>query len=153
MCILLDKDIILANVKMNYNGSICQKSHVKDSKYIFKEYKTLLFRLTDRRVSLRIMKNKNHVRTRIQTHICNHTHTCKHTKTTHAFKDTRMHANVCSPAHTHTHTHTHKVFFGDRSPEFVEPLAAHCLGGWIQFFKQILKTVVFSQSFEIPACF
>ena len=39
MCILLDKDIILADVKMNYNGSISQKSHVKDSKYIFKEIK------------------------------------------------------------------------------------------------------------------
>ena len=126
-----------------------KKSHVKDSKYIFKENKTLFFRLTDRRVSLRIMKNKNHARnTYTNTHMQSHTHTCKHTKTTHACKDTRMHASVCARAHTHT-----QVFFRDRRPEFVEPLVAHCQGGWIQFFKQILKTVVFSQSFEIPACF
>ena len=36
---LLDKDIILADVKMNYNDSISQKSRVKDSKYILKEIK------------------------------------------------------------------------------------------------------------------
>ena len=57
MCILLDKDILLEDVKMIYNGGISQKSHVNDSKYIFKENKTLLFRLTDRRVSLRIIES------------------------------------------------------------------------------------------------
>ena len=102
MCILLDKDIILADIKMNYNGSISQKSHVMDSKYIFKENKTLLFRVTDRRVSLRIMKQKSRAHTYTITHIHSHTHTCKHTKTTHACKDTRMHASVCSRVHTHT---------------------------------------------------
>ena len=48
------------------------------------------------------MKNKNHARTRIRTHTQSHTHTRKHTKTTHACKDTRMHASVCSRASTHT---------------------------------------------------
>ena len=73
MCILLDKDIILVDVKMIYNGSISQKSHVKDSKYICKENETLLFRLTDRRVSLRIIKQKS------RAHVYNHAHIHSHT--------------------------------------------------------------------------
>ena len=101
MYILLDKDIILADDKMIYNGSISQKTHVKDSKYIFKENKTLLFRLTDRRVSLRIMKQKSWAHTYTITHMYSHTHTCKHIKTTHACKDIHMHASVCSRVHTH----------------------------------------------------
>ena len=105
---------------------------MKDSKYIFKENKTLLFRLTDRRVSLRIMKNKNHARTRIQTHKCNHTHI--HANTQRRGMHIKTHA--CTRACVLACTHTHKVFFRDRRPEFVEPLATHCQGGWIQFLKQ-----------------
>ena len=93
---------------------------------------------------------------RTRVHVYKHTHAIKHRhihantqRHTHACKDTRMHASVRSRASTHAH----KVFFRDRRPEFVEPLAAHCQGGWIKFFKQILKTVVFSQSFEIPSFF
>ena len=74
MCILLDNDIILADVKMIYNGSISQKSYVKDSKYVFKEIKTLLFRPTDRRISLRIMKQKI-----TRAHVYNRTHAFTHT--------------------------------------------------------------------------
>ena len=102
MCILLDKDIILADVKMIYNGRISQKSHVKDSKYIFKENKTLLFRLTDRRVFANYKTKITRAHVYNHTHIHSHTHTCKHTKTTHACKDKRMHARVCSRVHTHT---------------------------------------------------
>ena len=51
----------------------------------------------------------------------------------------KTHACTRACARVHPHTHTHKVFFRDRMPEFVESLAAHCQGSWIQFFKQILK--------------
>ena len=71
MCILLVKDIILGDVKMIYNGSISPKVACDDSKYILKENKILLFRLTDRRVSLRIMKQKS----RAHTYTITHTHT------------------------------------------------------------------------------
>ena len=143
---------------MNYNGSIFQKSRVKDSKYIFKEIKLYYLGWPIGGDPCELWKTKitrAHVYKHTRNHTLTHTHTRKHTKTTHACKDTRTHATVCSraPTHTHTHTHTHKVFFRDRRPKFVEPLAAHWQGGWIQFCKQILKTVVFSQSFEIPACF
>ena len=114
MYILLDKHIILADVKMIYNGSISQKSHVNDSKYIFKENKTLLFRLNDRRVSLRIMKkNLTHIHANRQRR--------------------RMHVNThaCTRACARVYTHIHKVFFRDRRPEFMEALAAHYKGGWI----------------------
>ena len=32
--LILDKDIIFVSFNLNYNGSISQTSHVKDSKYI-----------------------------------------------------------------------------------------------------------------------
>ena len=34
--LILDKDIICVNFKLNYNGNISQTSRVKDSKSIFK---------------------------------------------------------------------------------------------------------------------
>ena len=74
MCILLDKDIILADVKITYNDIYPQNSRVYNSKYIFKENKTLLFRLTDQKVSLRIMKQKS-----CEQHVYNHTHAFTHT--------------------------------------------------------------------------
>ena len=52
-------------------------------------------------------EKQKYARTRIQTHTRNHTHIQENKKTTHACKDTRMHASVCScapPPHTHTHT-------------------------------------------------
>ena len=127
MCILLDKDIILVDVKMIYNCCISQKSHVNDSKYIFKENKTLLFRLTDRRVSLRIMKQKSRARVYNHTHIHSHTHIYANRQMR------RMHVktHACTRAYARVYTHIHKVFFRDRRPEFVEALAAHCKEGWI----------------------
>ena len=83
------------------------------------------------------------------------THTQSYTYIHANTQQRRMHVKTyaCTRACARVHPHTHKVLFRDRRPEFVESLAAHCQGGWIQFIKQILKTVVFSQSFEIPACF
>ena len=98
----MDEDIIFVSFKLNYNGSISQKSHVKDSKYIFKENKTLLLRLTDRRVSLRIMKNKNHACTRIQTHTCNHTYIHAHTHRRRMHEKTHACTRACARVHTHT---------------------------------------------------
>ena len=78
---------------------------MKDSKYIFKENKTLLFRLTDRRVSLRIMKKqKNHACTRIQTHTCNHTHIHANTPRRRMHVKTHTCTRACARVHTHTHT-------------------------------------------------
>ena len=91
-----------------------------------------------------------HTNTLMQAHEHSYiyTHTRKHTHTyTHAHKDTRSHASVRSRAPTHTKC---SFVIGDQSlwnhlPDNVKE------AGFIEFFKQILKTVVFSQSFEIPA--
>ena len=106
---------------MIYNGSISQKSHVNDSKYIFKENKTLLFRLTDRRVSLRIMKQKSRAHTYTITHTYVHTHIHADTQRRRMHVKTHACTRACAPVYTHIH----KVFFRDRRPEFVEPLAAN----------------------------
>ena len=72
--LILEEGIIFISFKLIYNGSISKKSHLKDSKYIFKENKTLLlFRPTDLWVSLRIMKQKS------RAHVYNHTHTFTYT--------------------------------------------------------------------------
>ena len=96
---------------------------------------------------MRILKDKTHARKRIQTHTQSHTltYTDAH-RHTHACKDTRIHASVRSRAPTHT-----KAFFRDRRPEFVEHLPDTVRNaGSIELFKWILKSIVFSQSFEIP---
>ena len=90
----------------------------------------------------------------INTHIHAHTHTHTHTRKrkhtyTHARKDTRMHASVRSRASTHTKC---SFVIGCQSlwnhlPDNVKE------AGSIEFFKQILKTVVFSQYFKIPYFF
>ena len=80
MYILLDKDIILADVKMNYNGSISQTSHVKDSKYIFKEIKLYYLGWPIGGHPCELWKIKC-----MRAHIHTHTHACK---------DTRMHASI-----------------------------------------------------------
>ena len=134
---------------MNYNGSISQKSRVKEIKYIFKEIKLYYLGRPIGGHPCELWKTKR-TRAQLYKHTRNHTHTYTQTH-----KDTRMHVKTheCTRACARVHPHTHEVFFRDRRPEFVEPLAAHCQGGWIQFFKQIPKTVVFSQAFEIPIFF
>ena len=65
---------------------------------------------------------------------------------------THTHTQAKTLIHTyiHTQTHIHKMFFRDRRPEVVEPLAGQCQkAGSIELFKRILKTVVFSQSFNL----
>ena len=158
MCILLDKDIILADVKMIYHSSISQKSDVKDSKYIFKENKTLLFRLTDRRVSLRIMKQKSRAHTYTITHMHSHTHTCEHIKTTHACKDTYMHASVCSRTHTHTHTHTKCSFviggpsLWNHLPDIVKEVGSNSLRGYLKrsYWVNLSKNRLDSEFVTVP---
>ena len=88
--------------------------------------------------------NTNLIHTQTHTHTRTHTHTY-----TYAHKETRMHASVRSRALTHT-----KCSFVIRGqswwnhlPDTVKEV------GFIELFKQILKTVVFSKSFEIPAFF
>ena len=82
-----------------------------------------------------------HTHTQIHTHSNTHTHTY-----THAHKDTRMHASVRSRAPTHTKC---SFVIGGQNlwshlPDNVKEV------GSIELFKQILKTIIFSQSFEIP---
>ena len=75
----------------------------------------------------------------MNTHI--HIHTHIHTKT-HAC------TRACARVHTHTHTKCSFVIGGqslwNHLPDTVKEV------GSIELFKQILKTVVFSQSLEIP---
>ena len=106
MCIFLDKDIILADVKMNYNGSISQKSRVKDSKYIFKEIKLYYLGWPIGEHPCELWKTK-----RTHAHVYKHTHAITHTHTyTQTHKDTRMHVKthactrVCARVHPRTHT-------------------------------------------------
>ena len=92
---------------------------------------------------------KTHARTHSITCTRIHTHTCTHTYT-HAHKDTRMYARVRSRAPTHTQgvlSWSEVRVCGTRNhlPDNVKE------AGFIELFKQILKTVVFSQSFEISA--
>ena len=78
------------------------------------------------------------------THIRTQTHT--HTYT-HAHKDTHARERALAG------THAHKMFFRDRKPEFVEPLAGHCQGGWIQFFKKRLKKRSYLVNISTYRCF
>ena len=80
----------------------------------------------------------------MNTHIHTHKkHTHRHTYT-HAHKDTRMHARVRLRAPTHT-----KCSFVVRGPSLWNHLPDNIKkAGSVEQFKQILKTVVFSQSFE-----
>ena len=122
MCILLDTDIILADVKMNYNGSISKKSYVKDSKYIFKEIKLYYLGWPIGGYPCELCKKqKSCGHTRIQTHTCNHRHIHANTQRR------RMHVktHACTRACARVHTHTHKVFFRVRRPDIMESLAAH----------------------------
>ena len=129
--------------------------HVKDCRYICKEIQlyylecpSLVNYEKQKRTRAHIYKHKC-----MNTHI--HTHTQTHTHTsTHAHKHTRMsqrHTNSRERALAYTHTHTKCSFvIGGQSlwnhlPDTVKE------AGSIELFKQILKTVVFSQSFEIPA--
>ena len=80
------------------------------------------------------------------THIDIHTHAHTHTYT-HAHKDTRMHACVRSRASTHTKC---SFVMGGQSLWNHLPYTVKEAGS-IELFKQILKTIAFSQSFEIPA--
>ena len=78
--------------------------------------------------------------THTHTHANTHTHTHMHTKT-----------HACTLACARVHPHTNCSFvIGDQNlwnhlPDNVKE------AGYIEFFKQTLNTVVFSQSFEIPA--
>ena len=85
-----------------------------------------------------------HTHTHLPTHANTHTHTY-----THAHKDTRMHASGRLRAPTRT-----KCSFVIGGQSLWEHLPYTVKEAWsIELFKQILKTVVFSQSFEIPAFF
>ena len=85
----------------------------------------------------------------MNTHIHIHTHINTYANTptyTHAHKDTRMKPSVRSQAPTHT-----KCSFVIGVPSLWNHLPDNVKEvGSIEFFKQILNTVVFSQSFEIP---
>ena len=83
-----------------------------------------------------------------------YTHTYTHTQTntrtyTHAQRDTRMYASERSRAPPHT-----KCSFVIGGPSLWNHLPDNVKeAGSIELLKQILKTVEFSQSFEIPAFF
>ena len=143
--LILDKDIIFVSFKLNYNGSISQTSRVKDSKYIFKERTLSFFALRVEGVLVNY-ENKMHARTRIRTY--NHMHMYTHTYTNmHAHKDTCMHASVRSRSLAYT-----KYSFVIGCQSLWNHLQDTVKEVWfIELFKQILKTIVFSQSFEIPA--
>ena len=82
---------------MNYNGSISQKSRVKDSKYIFKEIKLYYLGWPIWGYPCELWKTKITRAAHVykHTHTQSHTHTRKHTKTMHACKDTHTHTK-CS---------------------------------------------------------
>ena len=103
------------------------------------------------------MKNKR-TRAHIYKHKCMNTHI--HTNThTHTHANIHTHIHVCTQRHTdareralacnHTHTKCSFVIGGqslwNHLPDNVKEARS------IELFKQILKTLVFSQSFEIPA--
>ena len=98
--------------------------------------------------------NKNHPRTRIQSHTCIHTHTCKHTKTTHACKDTHMHASVCSRVHTHTKC---SFVIGDPSlrnhmPHTVKEAGSHSLTRYLKrsYLVNLSKYRLVSEFVTVP---
>ena len=100
------------------------------------------------------MKNKTHAHTHTHTHIQSHEHSYANThKHTHIHKCTQRHTLARERALACTHTHTKCSFVvGGQSlwnhlPDNVKE------AGSIELFQLILKTVVFSQSFEIPAFF
>ena len=157
MCILLDKDIIRADVKMNYNSSISQKSHVKDSKYIFKENTTLLFRLTDRRVSLRIMKNKNHAHTQVYKHTHAITHTYMQTHKDDAC-NVKTHActRACARMHRNTHTKCSFVIGGpslwNHLPHTVKEAGCNSLSRYLKrlYLVNLAKYRLVSEFITVP---
>ena len=81
---------------------------MKNSKYIFKERILSFFRFASVRV---LVNNKNKMHARTHTDIQSYAHVY-----------TYIHINT----HAHKDTHTHNVFFRDRMPEFMKPLAGHC---------------------------
>ena len=133
--LILDMDIIFVSFKSNYNGSISQTSHVRNNKYIFKEIK-LYYLSCPSLVNYEKQNERAHTYAHLDALTLIYTYIHIHTPA-----NTHTHIHECTQRHTHARgpafacTHTHKVFFRDRRPEFVEPLAAHCQGCWIQFFK------------------
>ena len=89
---------------------------------------------------------RKHTHTRSQTHTQTHTHTHTHT-----YKPTHTHTRTRTCVHTPTQTLTQYSFafegpiFWNHLPDNVKEAES------IELFKQILKTLEFSQSFEIPA--
>ena len=107
-------------VNVHYTANISQNPRVKNSKYICKEIK-LYYLECPSLVNYEKQNARAHTYTNINawtliyththTHTNKHTHTCMHTKT-----------HACTWAWLAC-THTHKVFFRNRRPECVEPLA------------------------------
>ena len=149
--LIRDYDKIPIVVNIHYNANISQNSRIKDSKYICKEIKLYYLECP----SLANYEKQNaHTHTHIQSDEHSYTHTNIHThiqactqRHTHAHKHTRMHTSVRSRAPTHTKC---SFVIGGQSLWNHLPYTVKEAGS-IELFNHILKTVVFSQSFEIPA--
>ena len=129
---------------------------------IFLKKELYHFTLCEWKVSLWIMKNKMHAHTYIQSYAHVYTHTYTHTHI-HTHTHTNTHAHTRTHTHTHSHTHTrmHTQTYActwacARVPRHTKySFMMGCQSLWNhlpdtvkELFKQILKLVVFSQSFE-----